>query len=566
VFILENLITSTSFRSQILGVPSNHIGVPMSFISKIKIPIGWLLWAVGFLTSFWALWIKCPGLRPIGNFLWGEDSSVFYLDAHLHGLRSLWIPYAGYLEIHQRLWAWLASLFDLVYLPYFYSTGWLLAYGVLCFMIISRGILLGLNPWWACLLSFLITLQPATGEVFFNLTNSQWFLGAALMIFLFATPDSRLKPTVPICLFTFILSLTGPYSIFVAPFMILRTLISKNRRQSLILTTLVLLCAGIQIFTLIHTGRTGPGVSGVQYGNLYKPLRSLFYFGTHDEWVIAVATLFWGTFMYTILFPFKSTSLENTARRTAVLFLAGVVSFKVGMTLYAFGNNPMLIGALQNGERYRWIPYSLSFFIAAIASIGFKKARILVWGSLGVLCGLQFHTFQYQELNFHSFARFAAYQAVSIPTSPALASYPGWHIDSSDRPHIPPPASFCTQLMAELWESNGTIHPASTAGFLLFSPTVPPTITLRTSLLFKNSTDIAVEVEMSLKENGLVQLDWGPSKDFKTSSSMRRIYPAGNITAQYAFPNPPKGFFLRFQPLEHPGEILIKSIRIYALP
>jgi hypothetical protein len=71
---------------------------------------------------------------------------------------------------------------------------------------------------------------------------------------------------------------------------------------------------------------------------------------------------------------------------------------------------------------------------------------------------------------------------------------------------------------------------------------------------------------MSLKENGLVQLDWGPSKDFKTSSSMRRIYPAGNITAQYAFPNPPKGFFLRFQPLEHPGEILIKSIRIYALP
>src|SRR5262249_29042217 len=116
------------------------------------------------------------------GYLWAEDGPVFISQAQA-GIKSLWQPYGGYLLTYSRMSALVANWFSLPNRPAVLMSAWLLTYVSLVITIAVQGRALGLTYVQLMSAIALVSLQPAYGEVFFNITNSQWMLGAMLPLF-----------------------------------------------------------------------------------------------------------------------------------------------------------------------------------------------------------------------------------------------------------------------------------------------------------------------------------------------------------------------------------------------
>ena len=138
--------------------------------------------AVGLVLSTALLALRMDGPYYIGKYLWAEDGNVFINQANQLGVGSIFLPYAGYLHVYPRTFAYLSSFFSLAVRCKFYLQAWWIAYWLMLIAIITRVFDLRVNSFVVFIMCISIPLQSNSGEVLFNITNSQWMLAVALCI------------------------------------------------------------------------------------------------------------------------------------------------------------------------------------------------------------------------------------------------------------------------------------------------------------------------------------------------------------------------------------------------
>ena len=334
--------------------------MPCFFNLKNKTNI-YLKLLLGLTLALIALVPRLEGNFFTGKYLWAEDGNIFINEANSLGLSSIWTPYAGYINFYPRLISLIASFFELTNQPYILLAGWALAFSFLTVVIVIRAINLNLNVFHLCALIALVALQPNFGEVFFNITNSQGILGAALTIYVFASIDENKSISFSECLLLVVLCLTGPFSILIAPILILHGLMHKNPKQYIWLYSVVLICAVIQAGILINSHRMQSATFDPNLTSWLKSFWSLVSLGANRPAALAAASIFWVTFIVALVFSPKNSSENAIARKKVALLLLCAAAANILAALYSSKSNPMAVVALGGGNRYTWVPYTLFF-------------------------------------------------------------------------------------------------------------------------------------------------------------------------------------------------------------
>ena len=173
-----------------------------------------------------------------------------------------------------------------------------------------------------------------------------------------------------------------------------------------------------------------------------------------------------------------------------------------------------------------------------------------------------------EELQFESYARLSEIKPVIIPINPVWTMYPGWHIAA--RP------STATQSEADI----DTNFPASILRKDLSSTSISTVENKKILVKFESGTEHAVldigdqcrnhlsvglEIDLQRDNDGFVTLRWSDSEGFPEQNSLKRWYPKGAITAQFAFQRGHQSRFLQITPIDSQGTSIINSLRIYCL-
>jgi len=177
--------------------------------------------ALIFFIIFIGLFFRRPDafLNPQ---IYAEDGPIFLQQFAALGIKSLVIPYAGYLHTIPRLVAFIfGSTVDVLYIP--------LCYNLSCFLLTF---FIALSLWESAkylnlkhkiLFATIFLFIPVGPEMFMNITNSIWITSMYLVNFLFVgyryydTGKWKLLKLLVL----FIISLTGPFSLLLSPIIIL---------------------------------------------------------------------------------------------------------------------------------------------------------------------------------------------------------------------------------------------------------------------------------------------------------------------------------------------------------
>jgi hypothetical protein len=179
-----------------------------------------------------ALWIAAAGAVLFARYpdwfllprLWAEDGPVFFLNAKICGPSVLAEPYAGYLNLIPRLIALAGSWLDPGDIPLFYC---LSAFAVtLC--VVARALSPRLCLAWRPALAMAIVAAPGTGEIYLCPTNIQWITAIALVMLVFTDDPDGIRAWAGDMAVLVLAGLTGPFSIFVAPFFVRRALVRRT--------------------------------------------------------------------------------------------------------------------------------------------------------------------------------------------------------------------------------------------------------------------------------------------------------------------------------------------------
>lgn len=499
-----------------------------------------------------------------GKFLWAEDGSVFLEGAQTTGLQSLWAPYAGYLQIYPRLVALISCQFELATRPAILIAGWLLAYLLLMLIVIQRATRLGVGAIPTLALMTVISLQPSFGETFFNITNSQWLLGAGLAIMLMTEENDTTKASLWRAPIIALLGLSGPFSIILLPAVAFKAALLRTASKNWISYGILLFCGVVQAMVLLNSGRIATAEFDPLPWNWFLSFVQTAMFATDSFATIAAAGLFWLVLAYCIFIRRDVEPASPSTRLLPVALLIAAALF-IAASVYSSKASPLAIVSLGGGNRYNWVPFCLIMFSAAISAAGSRVLQLLLLLPIAFICQQNFHAKTSDDLQFRSFANFAKYRAVHIPTEPQSPIFPGWSVLAG--PQSTPAARLRpVKLDLRRFSPHAAELRLSTAGLVISSEGNDPILLLDGKLMCGSASDVAVEVELERTYAGWLQFFWSQKQIFDSSRSLRRWYPSGQVTAQFAFPNLQGGAYLRLDPMEIPGSVQVKSITAYCLP
>jgi hypothetical protein len=408
---------------------------------RIKAP-GNLLAAARQVLLFAALLALFVAKAPDGLTkpqLWAEDGTLFFAQQHQLGWKALFIPYAGYLQITQRIIACLAGLFPVGLAPLLYYLCAVTACALAVLALTSPRD--GFDA--KALLVLPVLLVPASGEVFGTLTNVHWTFQFYLLILLFyrSAPCSTAGRRAEYAAAA-LLSLTGVFSILLSPLFLLRWLLRRRsaappadtqigRRYLDTITAVVLAGALVQAVLVWKTGAgTAPG------GTAHNPPEAVGLIG--DALQMHFLTAIWLT---------RKQFLEAVLAFTCAIGVAGYFSrFRFEMLCCAvfllaglFGCYAKLWHFLEvlipfdNGDRYFFAPKVLVWWLAAYAVFGLPLPKTVRWTAVGALLVLllkyaswtdQFARPPLADLDWKRYVpAIESGQPVTIPINP-----PGWSI------------------------------------------------------------------------------------------------------------------------------------------
>lgn len=506
-----------------------------------------------------------PSYFP-GIYLWAEDGKIFINDAQSMGVRSLFSPYAGYLHAYPRLITLLATVFELINRPAIMLAGWFLAYLFMFFVLIRRASQLGSGFVPLAYSIVLASLQPNYGENFFNITNAQWLLGAGFALLVLTTANAPYRFSATRLFFLLLLGLTGPFSIILLPALAFRQIAFKDIRTNAWVYLTIFLCAAVQAFVLIDSGRTSVGETSAPLRDWLAAFLGVALFGANSFATIAAALLFWSIVFYFMAFDRNNENTEGHALEAfpAMLFLTAAIF--IISSQYAYKNNPLSIVAPGSGNRYTWIPYVLVFSASFLASNGRRVAQFILFLLALFICLEQLQRPISTDLQFSSFSNFSRYFDTVIPIHPQWPTFPGWHINamSTDKKTLDPRNE--TELDLAEFTVAGAEPVLPQSGLHISSNGNKPALISKNRLMCDKATDVALEIDISRSAEGWIRSSWDANGKFSEVNSLKRWYPAGLAKAQFAFPYTNGGLLVRIDPLEIAGTAEIRRIKAYCLP
>ncbi len=491
-----------------------------------------------------------------GRYLWAEDGNVFINQALSLGLKSIFKPYNGYIHLYPRLISIITVQFNLFFLPITFFMAWIIAVLYSSLLIFQWIYKQTDSITISIIIPLLIFLQPHSGETFFNITNVQWFLSLALIVVLI---DQDYKLNYKNFLIFIVLGLTGPFSIILLPILFLNILLKKDLKENYPKYLVILLTALVQIYFMMQSNRVG-GVIDKNILYWLTNLYNFFSFGLTGCYLI-LSILIWSIVFFCISKIFWNIYQKKITRDqiSAILLLISLIAIYFA-GVWTTKQSPQGLHPMGGGARYFVIPYAL-LIISSVFLIKKKLILNIFFSLFFIICILQLNKgifFNKPNLNYQSFIWLSNYiENTNIPIHPQWNQYPGWHIEIKNKNNINDKAVYSIN-MEEIKVVNGkkyknSIEATNNDLQLIFD--LPPYCI--------KSSHIGLEVNLYRTSDGVAQVFYTDnSTGFNEENSLRRYYPAGNITMQFAFKN--KNISkVRLDPTEKKELIKINDIKIY---
>ncbi len=212
------------------GIGRSRMESPFPINWRFPDTVTWRFHSAVILIAFVVLLSREPE-RLLNAQFWAEDGTVFYSDAYNLGIfQSLFLPYAGYLCVTQRLAASLVQPFPLGWAP--------LLLNLIALIIQVLPVTLLVSPRFAPLipnlshrlfLAFIYLGLPNTSEIHGNISNSQWYLALLAGMVILAPPSKSncwrwFDGGVVV-----LSALTGPFAILLIPVALIYWQLRHNR-------------------------------------------------------------------------------------------------------------------------------------------------------------------------------------------------------------------------------------------------------------------------------------------------------------------------------------------------
>jgi hypothetical protein len=494
-----------------------------------------------------------------GKYLWAEDGLVFINEASKLGYLSIINPYAGYLHLYPRIITLVSQAFTLMSQPDVLFFGWVIGYLYSIFIIIEILKKDKVNFLSLTLFILLISLQPNYGENFFTITNTQWMMGATLSIITITCNCNNWPSSPRNIITTIIYGLTGPFCLLLLPICILKFFLDKDFRENRWFYLTLIACMFLQFYFLSNSNRIGDFNNIIEIKKIIKSVLIILLFGAKNLFSILLALLFWAIF-------FMVKSKKQYTQKFFFTYLTIIIF--IFCAEYSHKEDPLAISPIGSGTRYSWIPYSLIFYLFILKTNERKFIQLFGTTLLMIIFLQSLSKVQSRDLGFKSYVNFLKYEEVSIPISPQVEKYPGWSINIEKDLHKKDRVIPQILELDKIKINNGEF--INNKELYLTATSEDLSIIFTESINFSNCSDVGVKISLHKNKKGWVQIFWTNSPaDFKEEKSQKRWYENGDIEAKFAFNHGvdyQNGFYLRVDPLDRIGEVMLKKVYIYCLP
>jgi hypothetical protein len=198
------------------------------------------------LTALAILFWRMPTSFTNPQF-WAEDLHFFYF-SRVDGWSSVFNVAPSYLTAAQFLVGIIASYFDPRFAPAIYNYAAVVLTLLVCWLLTAPRLDMPCKP----LLAAAVVIVPMGYEELGTLCNIQWVLplGAFAMIFMRPSPSRTVLAAE--AFFIAVTSLSGPFSIFLAPLFVLKTYTMDKRTKShrILLLTIIVTTGALIQFTI----------------------------------------------------------------------------------------------------------------------------------------------------------------------------------------------------------------------------------------------------------------------------------------------------------------------------
>jgi uncharacterized membrane protein YeaQ/YmgE (transglycosylase-associated protein family) len=383
--------------------------------------------AISFFLALTILYLRKP-YAFTNPRLCSEDGPVFFGQAITFGWQSIAIPYAGYYHTVPRL---VAILFEIIVPPQNMGIAYNIAAGIIAATISVAISSSRFNFGVKWLFSIIPLLMPHGGEVFLILTNVQWIIAPYFMLLCIQDRDPKQEIRLIQPIIVFIIATTGPFSIFLLPFFLIRAIIYRDSKNEVILFAVVMVAVSLQIHSLLthNFASVGKFVDWplLPVWTFWGVIAPLFGYPTVPR--IAVQILFF-LLAFPLVICFVQLKAKWRIRLYAMALFSGCILF-AGLMRVGGHQIQLVSPFLSGGERYFFIPYAMVgwalFILAAKASRYWRLAGAL---ALPVIVAANSGRFTAQFLSDHEC--YNASIVSQLSTSPDQTAHSGGWITLAD--------------------------------------------------------------------------------------------------------------------------------------
>jgi hypothetical protein len=515
--------------------------------------------------SLLALLLVCcriENLDYIYNSLWAEDGNIFIKQAYELGLTSILSPYQGYLHFYPRVVAWMTTLLPISITPLLFFVGWCWAFYYMAYIICESARKYSLGIVWSTFLIIFIAIQPA-GETLYTLTNGQWYLAVALTLILLVPRPGEQRWLAKIWLMS--ICLTGPFVVIIAPFLFLRGVLYRDFYSRSWVYLLVAACAMTQLIFLLSSERVGSGISSASLSDMISAAVVFLTFGSSSDIISGAAWLVWLVFLISFINSYRSSSPFGIRQLFSfgLIGLAGVAVFLAAVFSLTGGLGS--ISPVAAGGRYYLVPYTLLLVAIFFVVTNNKVMCAIVCGCFLIIFSQQKGVLWRSNLQYSAFVELSKYaEGVDIPINPQWGTYPGWHFLSNGLVDAGDVDKFSREILnlTELVGSMGLIEGTS---LTINVTSTDPQIQIPLNSYCTDSKYIGLRVEIHRENEGWGQIFWGVGDGFSEKNSLKRYYPSGHVTMDFAVEPKASLRQLRFDPSGKIGKIVIHDATLYCM-
>jgi hypothetical protein len=183
---------------------------------------------------------------------YAEDGSVWYANAwNLGWAHALTLPEGGYLNTLPRLVCALAILIPLKSAPLLLNWAGILIQALPVSVLLSHRCANWGPLWMRALQALLYVALPNSSELNVTITNAHWHLALVSCLLAFANPPNHVAWKLFDIAVLLLTGLTGPWALVLLPLLLTFWFI-RRQRWSLVMASLLTLCAAVQSWELLH--------------------------------------------------------------------------------------------------------------------------------------------------------------------------------------------------------------------------------------------------------------------------------------------------------------------------